>query len=259
LPRIDSVGSRLFLLHLLPELSTVPSAFSSTAHNNEGKRFRALDVGAGVGRVTCDVLLHLVHDIVTLEPVEPFIQQAITSAKASLVHNDPSKLGVWKGLKDKTKSVTFVQGPLQSFDPNHPLQTVNFLDRLGYVPQNHDADSGFDVVWCQWCLGHLEDTDLIAFFRRSRASLRQSGRSVIIVKENLCPDDPGPSPCMVFDDSDSSMTRSVNVPTCAQLMRLTFLLRSDLAWKQVFEQAGLALIKEQVQEGLPEGLYAVKA
>lgn len=34
--------------------------------------------------------------------------------------------------------------------------------------------------------------------------------------------------------------------------------RSDLAWKKVFADAGLKLLKEEVQEGFPEGLYPVK-
>jgi hypothetical protein len=34
--------------------------------------------------------------------------------------------------------------------------------------------------------------------------------------------------------------------------------RSDKAWKAIFEKAGLTLVREQVQEGLPEGLYEVK-
>ena len=31
-----------------------------------------------------------------------------------------------------------------------------------------------------------------------------------------------------------------------------------MAWKKAFELAGLRLVREQVQEGLPEGLYVVK-
>jgi protein N-terminal methyltransferase len=31
-----------------------------------------------------------------------------------------------------------------------------------------------------------------------------------------------------------------------------------MAWKNVFEQAGLKLVHEQVQDGLPAGLYVVK-
>lgn len=34
--------------------------------------------------------------------------------------------------------------------------------------------------------------------------------------------------------------------------------RSDKAWKAIFDQAGLKLVREQVQNGLPEGLYVVK-
>ena len=40
---------------------------------------------------------------------------------------------------------------------------------------------------------------------------------------------------------------------------LNILRRSDLAWKKIFKDAGLTLIKEEVQHGLPEGLYPVKA
>ena len=34
--------------------------------------------------------------------------------------------------------------------------------------------------------------------------------------------------------------------------------RSDLAWKKIFIDAGLKLQKEQIQRGLPDGLYEVK-
>jgi hypothetical protein len=36
------------------------------------------------------------------------------------------------------------------------------------------------------------------------------------------------------------------------------LVRSDKAWKAIFRQAGLRLIQEKVQDGLPEGLFVVK-
>ena len=34
--------------------------------------------------------------------------------------------------------------------------------------------------------------------------------------------------------------------------------RSDLAWKELFKRAGLKLIREKVQEGLPVELFVVK-
>ncbi|KAJ6630860.1 alpha-N-methyltransferase NTM1 [Mycena sp. CBHHK59/15] len=241
LPRIDSLGSRLFLLNLLPELSTVPSAIRPLSPPPP-RRTRSLDVGAGIGRVTADVLLHLFADVVLLEPVDNFIQEALARGRASSAAA-PQERGQhpWKGIADGSKSVTFLRGTLQDFDPAAPHR-ADTLDRVGYAPPTTDAVSGFDVVWCQWCLGHLSDTDLAAFLRRSRAALREpkKGRSLIVVKENLCSDDADGAPRIVFDEEDSSLTRS------------------DMAWKRVFEQAGLSLVREQVQEGLPEGLYVVK-
>ncbi|KAJ7449871.1 alpha-N-methyltransferase NTM1 [Mycena latifolia] len=242
LPRVDSLGSRLFLLNLLPELSTVPSALHDPATPPPPRRTRALDVGAGIGRVTADVLLHLVADVVLLEPVDSFIQEALTRARASATPAaaQPARgQHPWKGLADQSKSVTFLRGTLQDFDPARPHH-ADTLDRVGYAPPATDAVSGFDVVWCQWCLGHLSDADLAAFLRRSRAALRDAARSLIVVKENLCADQPDGSAAIVFDEQDSSLTRS------------------DMAWKNVFAQAGLQVIHEQVQEGLPAGLYVVK-
>lgn len=34
--------------------------------------------------------------------------------------------------------------------------------------------------------------------------------------------------------------------------------RSNALWLQIFQQAGLKVVKQQVQEGLPAGLFAVK-
>ncbi|TFK42535.1 alpha-N-methyltransferase NTM1 [Crucibulum laeve] len=242
LPRIDSLGSRLFLLNLYPELCTVPSAIKPlTPQINH--RIRALDVGAGIGRVTADVLLHLVSDVVILEPVESFVQEALARARASVQNISTRERPVWTGLADQTKSVTLLQGTLQVFDPLNPHR-VTFLDRLGYQPTRpqDEIGMGFDVIWCQWCLGHLSDPDLVTFLTRSHAALREKekGRSLIVVKENLCSDKDDGTADTIFDVQDSSLTRS------------------DLAWKNIFKEAGLKLVDQKVQEGLPQGLYAVK-
>ncbi|KAG1772741.1 alpha-N-methyltransferase NTM1 [Suillus occidentalis] len=208
LPRVDSLGSRRFLLDLLPELSTVPSPFRS------------------VGRVTSDVLLPLVSDVVLLEPVGPFINEARSRGKAS-------ESGIlWKGIADRSKSVTFFKGALQSFDPVEPGIP---LDRVGYLPQDggDDTKSKFDVIWCQWCLGHLNDDELVQFLQRSKKALRDA-RSLIVVKENICREQNA-----IFDEQDSTFTRS------------------DLAFKSIFRDAGLKIIQEKIQHGLPEGLYPV--
>ena len=106
-----------------------------------------------------------------------------------------------------------MQGTLQEFDPLYPHR-VKFLDRVGYQPARPAADigAGYDVIWCQWCLGHLSDADLVAFLRRSYAALRKDGtkdRSLIVVKENLCSDNADGTGNTVFDEQDSSLTRQV--------------------------------------------------
>jgi len=247
LPRIDALGSRQFLLYLLPELAAIPSSIRPLSPPQIQHRVRALDVGAGIGRVTSTVLLHLVQDVLLLEPVVNFIDEAYTAGLAS-AGGDVDRQGVrWRGIKECTNSVTFLQGTLQSFDPTQPLSSTNYIGRVGYTSPSStsDLDAPLDIAWCQWCLGHLSDPDLISFLRKCKNALREGGRSLIVVKENLCrdlQDENGEaiSPRTIFDEQDSSLTRS------------------DLAWKEAFKEAGLTLVKEQIQRGLPEELYKVK-
>ena len=205
------MGSRLFLLNLYPELSTVPSAFRplNTATYLNQKRTRALDVGAGIGRVTADVLLHLVTDVVLVEPIIAFIQEAIERARASAHDKSTSSRVSWPGLADQSKSVTFLQDTLQQFQPLSPHHS-QFHDRVGYQPPRPIDDIGidFDVIWCQWCLGYLTNPDLVAFLKRCYEALNSDNpRSLIVVKENICSNNMDGSAMEVFDEEDSSLTR----------------------------------------------------
>ncbi len=203
------------MLYLFPELSIVSSP-ARPLKPAPTRRFRALDVGAGIGRVTCDTLLHLVSDVVLLEPVESLIQAAISRGRASAPaprSRNENKLALqkqkWKGIADGSKSVTFLQGTLQACDPANPTKTATFLGRVGYTPLVPDDDSGFDVVWCQWCLTYMNDADLIAFLKRSQTALREDGPGVIVIKENVSQDDEDHVPAIYFDEDDSSVTRYV--------------------------------------------------
>ncbi|KAF9242125.1 alpha-N-methyltransferase NTM1 [Melanogaster broomeanus] len=222
LPRVDALGSRQFLLDLLPELCTVPSARRRlSADSKPQKRFRALDVGAGIGRVTADVLL----------PPRPFIEEAHRLCQGTSDSENNNIAGM--------ESVSFVRRPLQDFDPSQPKPDSEELPRLGYIPSEDDTNSLFDVVWCQWCLGHLNDADLVAFLQSSKAALRSGTKSLIVVKENVC-SETKTGPRIVFDELDSSWTRS------------------DLAYKKMFEVAGLKVVREKIQRGFPQELYPVK-
>lgn len=179
-------------------------------------------------------------DVVLLEPVASFATTALaecTQAASRVVNvNDGEDRNrastgydahgysrAWPGLAEGRTSVTVVQTPLQYFDPAQPCTPADVLGRVGYVHApdgqgngGHDAEEcGFDIIWCQWCLGHLADTELVAFLRASRCALALRGsRGVIVVKENLCApgedkgDDLGVGdPRSVFDPLDSSVTR----------------------------------------------------
>lgn len=58
----------------------------------------------------------------------------------------------------------------------------------------------YDVVWNQWCVGHLTDPELVEYLVRCASVLAEGG--FVVVKENLSTlgDD-------VYDGLDSSVTR----------------------------------------------------
>ncbi|CAE6407180.1 unnamed protein product [Rhizoctonia solani] len=237
LPRVESLGSRRFLLSIRNDLCRVPSVFrrlDAPALDAPRRRVRALDVGAGIGRVTACTLLPLVDDVVLVEPAEHFFLKAMEDC--------PN----WEGISDLTKSVTFVRTPLQSFDPSQPVPLES--TRMGLGADLLNPEIGYDIIWCQWCLGHLTDPDLVKFLKQAKKALREPedleyprGAGVIIIKENTTEDGENGEAIAIYAEDDSSVTRS------------------DAAWKQIFNEAGLSLIKEEVQEGLPEGLLEVKS
>ncbi|KAF8251136.1 hypothetical protein K440DRAFT_579634 [Wilcoxina mikolae CBS 423.85] len=90
------------------------------------------------------------------------------------------------------------------------------------------------MIWNQWCVGHLTDSSLVEYLRRCADGIRDGG--VIVVKENIsnCPDD-------VFDELDSSVTRT------------------DQKFRTLFKDAGLKIIKTEVQRGMPSSLFQVRS
>jgi protein N-terminal methyltransferase len=95
----------------------------------------------------------------------------------------------------------------------------------------------YDLIWNQWCVGHLTDTQLVAYFKRCGAALSEGGW--LVVKENLSTHRFGED---IFDDVDSSVTRS------------------DQKFRDLFREAGLQIVKAELQTGFPKGLglYPVK-
>ncbi|KAG1465706.1 hypothetical protein G6F46_001453 [Rhizopus delemar] len=158
----------------------------------------ACDCGAGIGRVTKNFLLQVPFKRVDLvEQAESFVQQAKSEYLAQEI--EQGKVGN-----------VFCQG-LQGFTPE---------------------EGKYDLIWCQWVLGHLTDEHFVNFFKRCIKGLKPNG--FIGVKENNA------SKEALFDDEDSSVTRP------------------NQALKRLFAEAGLTIVKEEVQKGFPAGLFAVR-
>lgn len=159
---------------------------------------RALDCGAGIGRITKHLLMPIFATVDLVEPQRKFtdkVDEYINSNQPGLVN----KLG------------TIYNVGLQEFTP--------------------DA-SKYDIIWCQWVLGHLRDLDFIAFFRRCASGLADNG--IIIIKENVTATDD----CCI-DEGDSSVTRSLK----------------DI--KSLLATANLRIIKTVREKKFIQGLFPV--
>ncbi|KAK0720133.1 alpha-N-methyltransferase NTM1, partial [Lasiosphaeris hirsuta] len=109
--------------------------------------------------------------------------------------------------------------------------------------QQPTTDTQYDLIWVQWCVGHLTDEQLVPFLEQCGAALSSDG--VIVVKENNSTtgeDD--------FDEVDSSVTRYGGCETEGPLAA-----------------ANLQLVRVELQKGfpssrsvrlLPVGMYALK-
>ncbi|KAK5660974.1 hypothetical protein OQA88_12350 [Cercophora sp. LCS_1] len=90
------------------------------------------------------------------------------------------------------------------------------------------SDIKYDLIWIQWCVGHLTDSQLVSFLERCKSALDADREGVIVLKENL-----STSGEDVFDEEDSSVTRE------------------DGKFLKLFEAAGLEVVRMEVQRGFP--------
>ncbi|KAJ5558774.1 hypothetical protein N7535_009347 [Penicillium sp. DV-2018c] len=155
-----------------------------------GSRFRqGLDCGAGVGRVTEGFLSQVCEVVDAVEPVAKFTQ-------------------VMKESQLKKDGV---------------IGSIYTCGLEGWSPEKR-----YDLIWVQWCAGHLTDSQLVDFTRRSRESLTENG--LMVFKENLSTSVTGKD---MYDDQDSSVTRT------------------DAKFRQIFEEAGMQVVKSELQKGFP--------
>ncbi|XP_071717071.1 alpha N-terminal protein methyltransferase 1 [Rutidosis leptorrhynchoides] len=179
-------------------LSTLLNEFFPNAGRNQ--HLVALDCGSGIGRVTKNLLIRYFNEVDLLEPVSHFLE----AARENL---SPENLSV----SEEHKAANFYCTPLQEFTP----------------------DAGrYDVIWVQWCIGHLADDDFVSFFKRAKAGLKPGG--LFVLKENLARSG------FVLDNDDKSITRS------------------HVYFKELFSQCDLIIHNMKDQKGFPNELFPVR-
>ena len=139
IPRVDISGSWSFLSHPLIKKRLVVSSYG-----------HAVDCGAGIGRITKNLLTKLFAKTDLVDPVESFSKDVL-EGEFLRPEREAGKIGQ-----------VFTMG-LEKFTP----------ERRKY-----------SVIWNQWCLGHLTEDDLVDYFVRCREGLVPDA-GVIVVKENL--------------------------------------------------------------------------
>ena len=97
------------------------------------------------------------------------------------------------------------------------------------------SEQQYDLIWIQWCLGHLKDQEVVAFLIRCKNAVSMDGW--IVIKENMSTDRGGED---VFDETDSSVTRT------------------DEKFQKLIKEADVRCLKTDLQRGFPKELYPVR-
>ncbi|KAK4697431.1 protein N-terminal methyltransferase, partial [Lecanoromycetidae sp. Uapishka_2] len=162
----------------------------------QGSLRRGVDCGAGIGRVTAGFLSTVCDVVDVVEPVEKFAKEV-------------------KGVKMAGKG---------------EVGKVHVVGLEAWEPEER-----YDLVWNQWCLGHLTDRQLVSYLERCKKVVTEDGW--IIIKENMSTNVDGED---VFDETDSSVTRT------------------NEKFKQLFREAGINCVKTELQRGFPKELLPVR-
>lgn len=152
------------------------------------QRGRALDCGAGIGRVTRDVLVHRFRTVDVLEQSPKMAAQAACELAAWTADEGGGggRVGaiVCCGLQDLVTPATAAS-----------VTAAAAVSRVG---------DDYDCVWLQWVIGCVMDVDFVDLLRALATRLAPTG--VIVLKDNIVSQPEGTA--FQYDRGDHSITRS---------------------------------------------------
>lgn len=148
------------------------SAFLAQWYRKQEDAGLALDVGAGIGRVSSGLLLKHFKSVSLLESNETFLAEAVKTLPTGRVcQTFPIRFGDW------TRSLM-----------NSSLE--------------------FDLVWIQWVIIYASDDELVSFLQEAKSALRP-GTGMIGLKDNILSQTSGRfSKSVLFDEEDHSVCRT---------------------------------------------------
>jgi protein N-terminal methyltransferase len=196
------------------------------------------DCGAGIGRVTKHLLLPLFEKVDLLEQSPRLLAAApayLSSAVAAASAATPAAAAAAEkkeGQEAGQEAAAATGAAAMSRDELAGRVTYMCAGMQDFAA----AEGAYDVVWIQWCVGHLHDLDLLRFLQRCKRALVRPGRGqgCVVVKDNCCSDVD-----FVLDKDDSSVTRS------------------PAYLKALFRIAGFDVRLEERQDGFPAELLPV--
>ncbi|KAK6368135.1 hypothetical protein LTS17_009876 [Exophiala oligosperma] len=222
--RIDIQFSRTFLGKLR---RLYPPATKTTTTTTTYPFTRCLETGAGIGRVTLNLLSTICERIDIIEPIEKFTN-VLTVSDSPLVKSGQLRRVYNVPLQDWTVETSPSWQASNDTSPPPPTTTTTATDDTTITPtptkNKADRPHKYDLIWNQWCLSHLSFDALIPLL---------AADGWIIAKENLSTNAFGTD---TYYEEDSTVTRS------------------DQNWRAAFEKAGLKIVKTQLQTGFPKDL-----
>jgi protein N-terminal methyltransferase len=109
--------------------------------------------------------------------------------------------GLLLPLADKVDVIEPMQKFTAVLEGKQGVRQIFNIGLEEWVPTEQDGK--YDIVWVQWCIGHLNDAQLVAFLQQCQRALADDG--FIVLKENMSTGDGD-----LFDEDDSSVTRYVD-------------------------------------------------
>ncbi|KAK5203405.1 hypothetical protein LTR72_007876 [Exophiala xenobiotica] len=236
---------------------TTTTTTTTTTTNKYAFR-HCLETGAGIGRVTFNLLAGMCERIDIIEPIEKFTDvltdrdsPIVKAGQLRRVWNVPLQewtVGMepsWEcgdgdgdGDGDEPEQKRRQRQQQQHMDSNTDANADATYETRAATGEKENGKEGgggeegrYDLIYNQWCLNHLTFESLVRYFASLIPLLAKGGW--IIVKENLSTEVSGGD---TFWEEDSSVARS------------------DGNWRASFDKAGLKVMATQLQTGFPRQL-----